>query len=171
MNVEFEKKLATACGLYCRLCPEHERFRMGFAETAERLKYLITQMVQVNAWPWNTNDPKSEKEYFSLVEFMKGLQWLSGQKASCEGCMSEAVPSPTPLLPGRNPECKIRSCCFGKGFRFCHECPEFPCEKLTKLEEHYPYCLENLRRMKDIGVEIWLEEQQARVRAGLTNRK
>jgi hypothetical protein len=171
MNVELEKKLAGACGLYCRLCPEYEGFRMGFGEAGERLRYLVTQMVQVDAWSWNINDPESKEKFFSYIEFMKGLQWLSNQKASCKGCDSEVVPSSSLLLPGRNPECKIRNCCFGRSLRFCYECPEFACGKLIKLKEHYPHCLGNLHRMKDVGIERWLEEQQSKVKAGLTNRK
>ncbi|MBO3808281.1 MAG: DUF3795 domain-containing protein [Candidatus Brockarchaeota archaeon] len=71
----------------------------------------------------------------------------------------------------QNPECKIKDCCFGKGFRFCYECPEFACDKLIKLREHYPYCLENLERIKHVGIEKWLKERQISARAGLTNRK
>lgn len=170
MNVEFEKKLIGVCGLYCRLCPEYEDFQMGFAEAAERLRYLITQLTQVDAWPWNINNPESKEKIFNYAEFMKGLQWLSEQKASCKGCDFEVAPSSSLLLPGRNPECKIRNCCFERGFRFCYECPEFACGKLLKLKEHYPCCLRNLKRMKDVGIGRWLEEQQAKMRAGLTNR-
>ena len=171
MNIELEKKLVGACGLYCRLCPEYEGFRMGFADAAERLRYLITQLIQVDAWPWDINDPESNKKFYNHEEFMKGLQWFSNQKPSCKGCDCEITPASSSLLPGRNAECKIRNCCFEREFRFCYECPEFACGKLVKLKEHYPYCLRNLKRMKNVGVERWLEEQQAKVSAGMTNRK
>lgn len=171
LDVDLEKKLIGACGLYCRLCPEHEGFRMGFAESATRLRYLAAQMIDVGAWPWNIDDPESKEKKFNYFEFMKGLRWLSNQKASCKGCDSKVVPSSSLLLPGRNPECKIRSCCFGRGLRFCYECPQFACENLIKLKEHYPYCLRNLKRMKAVGIERWLKEQQVKVQAGLTNRK
>ncbi|MCJ7718772.1 DUF3795 domain-containing protein [Candidatus Bathyarchaeota archaeon] len=169
MRIESEKKLIGACGLYCRLCPEYEDFRMGFAESAERLRCLITEMISVNAWPWDVNDPNSK--FFNFDEFMKGLKWLSSQKALCKGCGCDVVSSTSKLLPGQNPDCKIKKCCFERGFRFCYECPDFACGKLIKLEEHYPSCLRNLKRMKDAGIERWLEEQRAKVRAGLTNRK
>jgi len=171
VDIELEKKLVGACGLYCRLCPEYQGFYMGFAESAERLLYLVTQMVQVDAWPWNINNPESNRKFFNYHEFIKGLQWLSKQKPSCKGCTFEVVPSASLLLPGQNPECKIKGCCFEKGFRFCYECPEFACSKLIKLRKHYPYCLRNLSRINDVGIEKWLKEQQMKVRAGLTNRK
>jgi endogenous inhibitor of DNA gyrase (YacG/DUF329 family) len=158
-----------ACGLYCRLCPECEDFRMGFAESAERLRCLITEMINVNAWPWDVND--SDSKFFNFDEFMKGLRWLSNQKASCKGCRSEVVSSTSLLLPGQNLGCEIKNCCFERGFRFCYECPDFACGKLIKLKEHYPFCLRNLKRMKDVGIERWLEEQRVKVKAGLTNRK
>jgi len=169
LKFESEKKLIGACGLYCRLCPEFKGFRMGFAESAERLRCLITEMINVNAWPWDVND--NDSKFFNFDEFMKGLNWLSSQKALCEGCGSEVVSSASLLLPGQNPDCKIKKCCFEKGFLFCYECPDFACGKLIRLEEHYPFCLKNLKRMKDVGIERWLEEQQAKVKAGLTNRK
>lgn len=171
MDIKLEKKLVGACGLYCRLCPEHEDFQKGFAESAERILYLATQMVQANAWPWDINDPESNKKFFNYYEFIKELQWLANQKQSCRGCKFEVVPSTSLLLPGQNPECKIKDCCFGKGFRFCYECPDFACNELIKLRQHYPYCLRNSRRMKDVGIEKWLKEQQIKVRAGSTNRK
>lgn len=171
MKIQFEEKLISACGLYCRLCPEYEHFKMGFTESAERLKHLITEMINVDAWPWDVNKTDSIAKFFDFAQFMKGLQWLSAQQAVCKGCASEVVPSSSLLLPGRNPDCKIRSCCFGKGFRFCHECSDFACKELVKLKEHYPCCLRNLERLREVGIEKWLEEQQLKVKTGLTNRE
>lgn len=76
-------------------------FKWVFAQSAERLLYLVTQMVQVDAWPWDINDPELNRKFFNYHEFIKGLQWLSNQKQSCKGCLFKVVPSESLLLPGR----------------------------------------------------------------------
>jgi len=43
----------------------------------------------------------------------------------------------------------------------CIECPEFPCEMLDEFHKKgYQKARKNLYRMKEIGVEKWLEEKQ-----------
>lgn len=48
--------------------------------------------------------------------------------------------------------CWILKCCVDdRGFDFCYECPEFPCEKLVEWSEEnerYGEALERLREMK-----------------------
>lgn len=69
--------------------------------------------------------------------------------------------------------CKLRRCAFEeKDVDLCNECPEFPCKKLLdKLPRAHPgdprfeyrvEVLENAERIRQVGVERWLEEQDAR---------
>lgn len=89
---------------------------------------------------------------------------------SCYGCRSEAKQKRTSKYG-----CRIRQCCLGdKGLSFCYECEEFPCQKLrTKLPESHPgdkrfayrhEVIANLLKVKDVGLEIWLEEQATKWR-------
>ena len=61
--------------------------------------------------------------------------------------------------------CAVYRCCVGdRQLRSCAECEEFPCTRLIQFcydpiwRTHLPI-LENLRRIRTIGVEAWLDEQ------------
>jgi len=63
--------------------------------------------------------------------------------------------------------CKIYNCCVKKrGLATCAECDDFPCEKNNPEAHQYEYfithkpCISNLYRIKEAGLEIWLEEQK-----------
>lgn len=52
-----------------------------------------------------------------------------------------------------------------KEIEYCFECEKMPCEKLASISNHYKVryhvgFLSNLERMKEVGVEQWLEEQK-----------
>lgn len=81
-----------------------------------------------------------------------------GLKEGCEGCRV------------RNKNCAfIRRDCpsLRKGaIRFCHECGDFPCDNLKKIDDRYQKryntsFIADLERMKAIGVDAWLQEKQA----------
>jgi hypothetical protein len=78
------------------------------------------------------------------------------EEIKCEGCWG-------PIETHWSPDCKLRNCAVEKGFRFCFQCEEYPCGKLVMFKDkHYPYVLDNLNRIKQIGVEAWLKEQEAK---------
>lgn len=63
--------------------------------------------------------------------------------------------------------CGIYRCCVTeKGLETCAGCEDFPCTRLIQFaydsiwRTHLPV-LENLRRIQRIGVEAWLDEQEA----------
>ena len=69
--------------------------------------------------------------------------------------------------------CKLRRCCFEvKDVDHCFQCDEYPCAKLLdKLPRSHPgdprfryrlEVLDNSERIKQVGVERWLEEQDTR---------
>jgi len=64
---------------------------------------------------------------------------------------------------GENPEddrCKIRQCCFQKGFDLCNECPEFPCDLLKSNPGVIKFhCIENLIEIKEKGIKYWIDRQ------------
>jgi len=72
----------------------------------------------------------------------------------CQGCGAG----------GGNPWCSIRRCCQKKGFT---SCAEFPCEKLDWITKRYSkWNVKNLERIREVGIEKWLEEQEEKVRQG-----
>ena len=62
-----------------------------------------------------------------------------------------------------SPGCEFRPCAEGRGHDYCFECAEFPCQKLQDFAadgyEHHRLAVENLKRMRDVGLEAWIAEQ------------
>lgn len=62
--------------------------------------------------------------------------------------------------------CKLRLCSKRSG-KFCYSCVEFPCNRLTSLDERYQkrYAMseiENLKYIKDNGIKKFLEKERIR---------
>ncbi|HNX37457.1 MAG TPA: DUF3795 domain-containing protein [Candidatus Cloacimonadota bacterium] len=71
----------------------------------------------------------------------------------CPGCGSGCVP-----------DCEFNSCCKAHGVVTCAFCPDYPCARIRNFSvdewPHHIDVLENLSRMKEIGIEAWIEEQK-----------
>jgi hypothetical protein len=70
----------------------------------------------------------------------------------CSGCEADA----------EHP-CEFLVCNKNHGTECCAFCPEFPCAMIIEFKdtewEHHQVVLQNLFRIKEVGVEKWLEEQ------------
>jgi len=76
------------------------------------------------------------------------------EEIKCEGCWG-------PFEVHWSADCKMLNCARERGYRFCFQCEEYPCDKLIMFKDkHYPYVLDNLNRIRQIGVESWLKEQK-----------
>jgi hypothetical protein len=69
------------------------------------------------------------------------------------------------LQRGGYPKCPIRACAKERGITVCNSCPEFPCQRFEILRR-YPTCIADNERMKNIGLERWIAEQEARAATG-----
>jgi len=88
---------------------------------------------------------------------MKGLAWFAS--SGCAGC----------LQGGGMPNCEVRNCCREKSLKNCYFCKDFvKCEKLGYQKETYEID-ENYRRIKKIGYENWLKEQEEKMRQDFDN--
>ncbi len=88
----------------------------------------------------------------------KNLFEEKGLKMGCKGCRI------------RNKNCAFikRDCppIRKNEYEYCFECEEFPCHNLERLDTLYQnkYSIsltDNLRRLKEVGVEKWLIEQKS----------
>jgi hypothetical protein len=74
----------------------------------------------------------------------------------CGGCRGPADKS-------WSPGCEFRPCAEAKGDTYCFECDEFPCAKLEAFAAdgyaHHRLAVENMRRMRQIGLDAWIAEQ------------
>jgi hypothetical protein len=61
-------------------------------------------------------------------------------------------------------DCSFVRCCTEKGYQNCSQCPEMPCDELTRFSHeeyvHHNTCIPNLFRIREIGLEAWLAEQK-----------
>ncbi len=75
---------------------------------------------------------------------------------SCKGCREQQG------QVKNFPICKTYECVIGKGYNFCYECDEFPCEKLQPIvnfEIFMPHNskIYNLLMIKKLGISKWNE--------------
>jgi hypothetical protein len=96
-------------------------------------------------------------EDFEFGNFMKGLNWFAN--SGCKGC----------LQGGGMPACEVRTCCKGKGLKNCYFCGDFTrCEKLGYQKATYRIN-ESYNRIRQIGYENWLKEQNEKASKGFDN--
>jgi hypothetical protein len=62
--------------------------------------------------------------------------------------------------------CTIRKCAREKNIDICISCDDYPCKRIDGIAKGYPTLLADGKRMKDIGIDAWLEEQKERVKTG-----
>lgn len=97
-----------------------------------------------------------EKSAASLVEWFKQEGWLKAHEGAkeimdrgpyCLGCHGDQS------IQWSGGECWIRKCCVvDKGLKFCSECQQFPCAKLSdwsRQNARYTAAMDRLRLMRD----------------------
>jgi len=135
-------KLVTYCGLYCGLCAQRSRI----PREANRLK---ESMVKEGYEFWGKELPK-------FKDFWTFLTDLSNPEKSCPGCRQDGGP----------PFCSIRKCARKSKIDVCIFCKEYPCKRVLGIAKGYPTLIADGKRMKEIGVEAWVKEQEERSKTG-----
>ena len=64
------------------------------------------------------------------------------------------------------PHCAMRKCAKDKGIEVCPLCADYPCAMIQELTRTNPTMIFDGQRMREIGVEPWIEEQEERRRNG-----
>ena len=141
------RELVGYCGLYCGACGIYQG---RIKEAVENLRKVI------GAYGFDKIAPelaKWEPAFKNYAEFEKVLDGFVKIFGECQGC----------IAGGGDPGCVIRKCCSQKGYVTCVECIGMDtCEKILG----FAGSLENLKRIKAIGVDKWAKEMQKRVDAG-----
>jgi hypothetical protein len=135
---------------YCGVCCNHCGMQCRIPEKANELKRFI-DAYRYGEW---ISTITREFDYNNL---MKGLEWFA--QSGCPGCPEG----------GGMPRCDVRGCCLKKKLKNCYFCEEFSkCKKLNyqkatyQIETHYD-------RIKQIGYENWLKEQETKIRETFDN--
>lgn len=135
-------KQVTYCGLYCGLCSQSNR-------TPKQASALRDTMRKDGWEHWGRQIPRFEEFW----QFLDGLAEGEG-KCSCRSGK------------GGPPFCGIRKCAAGKGVDSCPFCDQYPCHRIEGLAKGYVNLIPDGKRMKEIGLDLWIEEQEARKATG-----
>lgn len=138
-------RLVTYCGLYCGLCAQRTRI----PQQAEQLQKSMREEGYDN---WYQYVPNLKDTFPPFWQF---LQQLTELDCTCRSGK------------GGPPDCKIRQCAQKEKIATCPQCKEYPCTLIEALAEHYPTLIQDGKRLKKIGVEKWLKEQEERAQRGV----
>ena len=111
----------------------------------------MKRLVDTTRYDWVKDVVKS----FSFDEFRKGLEWFS--ESQCPMCQN-----------GGGAPCENRKCAPKKGLQSCLLCGDYlTCKNTEYQRDVYPFVVENYSRVKQVGFEKHLEEEDERARAGV----
>jgi hypothetical protein len=91
---------------------------------------------------------------------------ISPEQASCRGCRDE---NGTIAAINMKEPCNVYKCISRKGFSFCFECSNFPCDYLhpyadMAMQRPHNTKVFNLCLIKKMGLEAWAETKAKSVR-------
>ena len=111
----------------------------------------LKRLVDTTRYDWVEDVVKS----FSFDEFRKGLEWFSDSQ--CPMCLN-----------GGGAPCENKKCAPKKNLESCLLCDEYlTCKNTEYQREWYPFVIENYKRVRQVGFQKHLEEEEERARAGV----
>lgn len=111
----------------------------------------LKRLIDTTRYDWMESVVKS----FSFSEFRKGLEWFASSQ--CLGC-----------LKGGGAPCENRKCVAERGLKSCLLCSDFlACGKTTYQRNTYPFVMESYGRVREVGFDRHIEEEEERSRAGV----
>ena len=132
-------RLVAYCGLYCGVCANRNRI-------PPHAKLLQEALRNEGMHSWYQYVP-SMKHTFPT--FWKFLDNLVAMDCTCR-------------TGGGPPDCKIRECAKQNEVDTCPFCLEYPCSHIERLAEHYVSIIQDGKRLKKIGLNVWAKEQEER---------
>ena len=133
----------TYCGLYCGLCSRRNRI-------PQQAKSLRDSMRKEGYENW------APKELPRFADFWSFLNNLAESEKRCSCREGKCGPS----------FCGIRKCAQVKGIEICIYCKEYPCQMILGIAQGYVTMLDDGKRMKVIGIDNWVQEQEDRRKTG-----
>ena len=138
-----KKALLAYCGIYCGDCLGNTGVISDAAKECISVleKYRFDRTAECVF-------PEKLKDYGRFAETLK---FMSGLKC----------PQPCREREDSNVSCPIRKCCQEKGLYACYECSDFEsCDKIRSFVKglHADSCVKNLKEIKGMGLETWLQK-------------
>jgi hypothetical protein len=135
-------RFVTYCGLYCGLCAQRGRI-------PRQAQALRGSMSKEGYEFWGREIPGFEAFWGFLAN-------LGDPDKACPGCRQD----------GGYPACEIRICARERQIEVCALCEQFPCERIQHFAKVYPTLITDGERLREIGVDAWLAEQDQRAETG-----
>ncbi|PKN75444.1 MAG: hypothetical protein CVU49_04060 [Candidatus Cloacimonetes bacterium HGW-Cloacimonetes-2] len=135
------------CGLYCKMCS----IVNGLPQAAGKLEGIMRED------GWEYYGAQLYPEFDAFWSVLSELKQLDETSPLCKGGCGD-------------PGCAIRACAISKELEVCALCDDFPCRLLKDFTARYPFLIENGERIRELGIETWLCEQDALVARGITNK-
>ncbi|MBX5328298.1 MAG: DUF3795 domain-containing protein [Candidatus Bathyarchaeota archaeon] len=139
-------RFVTYCGLYCRLCAQHARITRQASQLQQTLQ-------EEGYGDFYQHFPEMKNAFPQFSQFLEKLA-----KFDCTCRSGKGGPS----------NCEIRKCARQRRITVCPRCREYPCQHIQKLAECYPTLIQDGKRLQKIGVHKWMEEQEQRVKRGIS---
>jgi hypothetical protein len=136
-------KYVTYCGLYCKHC-------VNIARIPQQAKTLHDTMKREG---YEYFGPYESSHFNDFWEYLKHLTVLDNECPLCRGGCGD-------------PGCKIRICAREKNQEICVYCDEYPCTHFENLIRQYPALLGDGKRLKELGIDAWIAEQEQRYERG-----
>ncbi len=143
MNHSDPKAYVCYCGLYCKRCPL-------IAVMPGEARALFSTMDKMGWSMWG------EAVYEEFPVFWNILRKLAETDETCSLCVGGCG----------NPECGIRICAQQRGVAVCALCDEYPCKLIDDFALQYTDIYKTNERIREIGLEAWLVEQEELVAQG-----
>ena len=113
---------------------------------------------------------RKDKEAMNMVEKLSKEYDIPVDIMLCKGCRSHngRIPLQKHVF-GEAHRCAAYECSQGKGFRYCGDCDEFPCDNLHPYADKasdLPHNIKvfNLCLIKKMGLEEWAKTKASEVR-------
>ena len=101
----------------------------------------------------------NELNYEAGLRKMADEWGVKREDVSCSGCKTDTI---APFCA----RCEMRVCAREKGFEFCYQCEEYPCDAITDFKNdkapHHSPIFSNLREIQKNGIEPWLRQEEIR---------
>ena len=130
----------TYCGIYCPNCGIRCRLPQQASVLLDTMK----------AGDWEDFGHGIEG-FTPFWKFLNGLADVSTPKSCRNGTCGA-------------PNCGIKACAKEKSVEVCPLCAEYPCEMIKQFAMSEPTLIFDGERMKEIGLEKWIDEQEDRRR-------
>lgn len=131
------------CGLYCKIC------KIPTKNLAQKLK---TDLYKKDFLDWAPYRWEGFKEFWEILsDFSEQPLDNTCRSGQCG-----------------NPKCAILNCAKERKVELCPLCEEYPCEKIKIIAKSESTMLYDGLRLKEIGLDKWLKEQEERIKEGFS---